>query len=103
MFLFRAPSDPPRGLRLGRDTTAMLLSAHGSLDLFHPETYETYFRSYLANVQPDRAAVTVAREARDFPEVEARFRMIDDEGMVPVVVPYGDSARRVEAFRAESP
>src|SRR5262249_7130604 len=83
LILFHARSDPPKGLRLGRDTTGVLLAAHGPLDLFRPRTYEAYFRAYLANVQPDRAGVTVAREARDFPEVEARVRMIDEQAWRP--------------------
>jgi CRISPR-associated endonuclease/helicase Cas3 len=101
LVLFHAPTDPPRGLRLGRSTTATLLEEGRGLDLFDPTTYRRYFARYLADVHPDREAVMTAREARDFPEVERKFRMIDDEGQAPVVVPYGEAADRVERYRAD--
>ncbi len=93
-------SPPPPGLRLGADTTRTLLNAMGDLDLFDPETYLTYFRRYFADVTPDANDVMGPRTGRDFPEVEARFRMIDDQGREAVVVPFGDAANRIEAYRA---
>ncbi len=99
LIVFRAPTDPPRGLQLAADTTAILLKERGHLDLFDPRTYQSYFARYLAEVTPDREDVMKCRAARDFPEVEARFRMIEDEGQVSIVVPYqtgGDQASEVE-------
>jgi hypothetical protein len=42
-----------------------------------------------------------ARLERDFPRVEELFRMIDDEGQVPLVVPHGDAADRIGDYRAD--
>jgi CRISPR-associated endonuclease/helicase Cas3 len=100
LIVFRSPKEPPPGLRLGADTTAALLEERGQLDLFNPETYQTYFRRYFADLDADANQVTVSRLARDFPEVDKRFRMIDDQGQVSVVVPFGDAAERIKAYRA---
>ncbi|MDG3004768.1 CRISPR-associated helicase/endonuclease Cas3 [Paludisphaera mucosa] len=100
LIVFRSPSEPPPGLRPGDDTTASLLrEQEGRLDLFDPSTYRTYFSRYFADVTPDALKVMEARLARDFPETEIRFRMIDDQGRASIVVPYGDAAERVEAYR----
>jgi hypothetical protein len=72
----------------------------GELDLFDPETYLTYFGRYFADVKPDANGVNLHRAARDFREVETRFRMIDDQGREAVVVPFGDAASRIDAYRA---
>jgi len=100
LIVFRAPSDPPPGLRHGATTTAVLLEQYGPLDLFHPESYRTYFYRYLAGIEPDANAVTTHRLARDFPKIEEAFRMIDDQGRESIVVPFGDAAKRIAAYRA---
>jgi len=100
LVLFRAPSDPPRGLRSGLETTTLLLGRHAaSLDLFSHETYQEYFRALLANCDPDVRRVNQARIERNYPEVASRFRMIDDDGQFAVVVPYGDAENRIENYR----
>ena len=40
-----------------------MLRAGGHLDLFDPATYDAYFRSYLAAVEPDREGIMPLREA----------------------------------------
>ena len=100
LVVFRSPTEPPRGsLRLGASTTSTLLSQHADLDLFDPVTCDRYFDRYLGGITPDERNVMAARLARDFPEVEKRFQMIDDQGRVSVVVPYGDAEARVAAYR----
>jgi len=100
LVLFRAPSDPPRGLTSGLDTTTLLLARHaGCLDLFSHETYQEYFRALLAKCNPDVSQVNQARIERNYPEVASRFRMIDDHEQLAVVVPYGDAADRIESYR----
>ena len=100
LILFRSPKGPPPGLRLGADTTTVLLNETGGLDLFDPMTYEAYFRRYFADVDADARQVMPARQARDFPKVEEQFGMIDEDGQVSVVVPFGDAAERIESYRA---
>jgi CRISPR-associated endonuclease/helicase Cas3 len=100
LVLFRAPSDPPRGMGRGLDKTLeMLADFGGELDLFANETYDRYFRRFFENVGVDEQQVMTARGQRDFPEVAERFRMIDDRGQVAIVVPYGQAIERVDRFR----
>jgi CRISPR-associated endonuclease/helicase Cas3 len=96
LILFKAPSEPPKGLQRGQEITRTLRKA-GALDLFDPDSYQRYFRLYLSGVGIGEP-VTLARTNRDFPKVADLFRMIDDGGQVPVVVPYGDSPERVRTY-----
>jgi CRISPR-associated endonuclease/helicase Cas3 len=98
LILFNAPTKPPRGLQLGLDTTRILIQHSGDLDLFDPLLYERYFKQYLAAIDTGRA-ITTEREARNFPEVARRFRMIDEDGMATLVVPHGDAKKRIESYR----
>ncbi|WP_337177404.1 CRISPR-associated endonuclease Cas3'' [Paludisphaera sp.] len=100
LIVFRSPSDPPPGLKLGAETTASLLAEQqGWLDLFDPATYRVYFSRYLDDVTPDSPDVMGARCDRDFPETQKRFRMIEDQARASIVVPYGEADRRIEAYR----
>jgi CRISPR-associated endonuclease/helicase Cas3 len=100
LIVFRSPSKPPPGLKLGAETTAILLNERGRLDLFDPATYRIYFSRYFADVTPDAPDVMGARRDRDFPEIQKRFRMIEDQGRESIVVPYGEADRLVAAYRA---
>ncbi len=72
------------------------------LDLFAPKTYQTYFDLYLAESETDAHGVMTSRVARDFPKVEARVRMIDDQGQVSVIVPFVASVKRIKVYRAKN-
>jgi len=98
LILFKAPKDAPRGLQRGQEITRTLRKV-GPVDLFNPDTYQHYFHLYLAGKDVGKA-VTLARSNRDFPEVASLFRMIDDGGQVPVVVPYGDAPARIRGYKA---
>lgn len=98
LILFRSPSKPPDGLRLGLDTTKILLDLDKPLDLFDPATFEVYFEQYLSAVQPDFKNVMGARASRDYPKVAELFRMIDEDGMETIVVPYGDAEKRIASY-----
>ncbi len=89
LILFRAPSDPPPGLRLGLQVADTLRRSGDPLDLFDPTTFDRYFREYFSSINVDRTEVTLSRTERDFPEVDARFRIIEEDGKAGVVVPYG--------------
>jgi CRISPR-associated endonuclease/helicase Cas3 len=99
LVVFRADSSPPEGLALGRSTTATLLAERGPLDLDDPATHRLYFGRYLADTLTDRTDVMGARRRHDFPEVRRRSRMIPGEDAT-VIVPYGDAAAAVAAYRA---
>jgi CRISPR-associated endonuclease/helicase Cas3 len=101
LIIFEAPTKPPRGLQLGRDMAQLLLrAAQNRIDLFGPATYDRYFTAYPASIVPDRDDVMTARKERNFPEVERRSRMIDDDAKAAIVVPYGGAPERIEDYRA---
>ena len=101
LIVFLPPTDAPRGLDVGRKTTSGMLNDPSleRLDLFDPTTYRIYFKRYLMNRNVDERDVMRARKDRDFPEIARRFKMIDDQGQVAVIVPYGDAEKRVQSYR----
>jgi CRISPR-associated endonuclease/helicase Cas3 len=98
LILFRSPTKPPLGLRLGLQTTDTLRNSGNPLDLFDPATFDRYFREFFSGKHPDARDVMLHRASRDFPAVADAFQMIDDEGKVNIVVPYGDFASRVADY-----
>ncbi|HEV3167989.1 MAG TPA: CRISPR-associated endonuclease Cas3'' [Isosphaeraceae bacterium] len=99
LILFRAPSKPPKGLERGLEATKILLGKDKWLDLFNPNTYNEYFRTFFSGLMPDGLDIMRARIELDFPEVAQKFHMIEEEGQVAVVVQFGDAADRVQRFR----
>ncbi|MCS6902102.1 MAG: CRISPR-associated endonuclease Cas3'', partial [Myxococcales bacterium] len=100
VILFRAPEPPPPGpLQQGLDATLLMLQGDPSLDPLSPAAIETYFRRlYQAGVE-DRHGIQVLRGEWKFREVAEKVRLIDEEGQVDLVVPYGDLGP-IECLRA---
>lgn len=101
VFIFRAPTDPPHGvLRQGVETTESMLNEFGeTLDLSQPDIFERYFRQLYSKHPLDRG-LQGERAALNFATVANKSSLIEDGYMTPIVVPYGDSAERLERFRA---
>lgn len=83
----------PTDYRVRIDVTASMLGA-GPLDLDDPSVATAYFRSLFQLVDPDAARIQAYREAFDFPTVEQRFRMIDED-TENVIVAYGSARARL--------
>lgn len=99
LIVFRAPTEPPRGvLHRAMETTLALLRLRGDLDVFDPATCEDYFQKLYAKHDLDDRSIQRDRESFDFATVAAKFRMIDS-ATHPIVVPYDDAMERVEEFR----
>jgi CRISPR-associated endonuclease/helicase Cas3 len=74
----------------------------GLADPEDPEALRGYFRELykaLGRGGTDREGVQGRRRALDFPEVDRRFRMIDED-TVPLVVRWGEEPQRQEVDRA---
>jgi CRISPR-associated endonuclease/helicase Cas3 len=95
--VFVGPSEPPRGVLLkGADLVGGYVR-EGEVDLFAPDLPARYFQDLTSVV--DTASPIPALEKRlNFPEVARLFRMIDDEG-TPVIAPFGDWRKAVDAVR----
>ena len=57
------------------------------VDLHSPGIYENYFRQLYQAVNTDKHRINELRQRLDFPEVAARFKLIEDDS-VPLVVRY---------------
>lgn len=88
----------PRGeYASARDQTAMLLRRKG-FDLHDPGVFREYFEMMYQNVDTDREKIQQLRQTLDYPEVAARFRLIEED-TVPVVVEYPEKDRQREKER----
>jgi CRISPR-associated endonuclease/helicase Cas3 len=86
-------SSPPGIYRTGIDTAATLLAS--GCNLHDPQTYELYFRSLFQAADLDAKGIQELRRAFDFPEVAARFRLIDDDSE-PAIVGSGNWKEEVD-------
>ncbi|MDB4950123.1 MAG: CRISPR-associated protein Cas3 [Gemmatimonadetes bacterium] len=102
VVVFRAETEPPAGiLRMGMEATRGMLRRHGDRLNFVDATYlDEYFRGLYARCELDPNRVQAERAALNFATVADKVKLIADESTHSLVVPYGDSARRLDAFRA---
>ena len=77
---------PPGDYRAGHDIARTMLNRPG-VDLHSPGIYENYFRQLYQAVNTDKHRINELRQRLDFPEVAARFKLIEDDS-VPLVVRY---------------
>jgi CRISPR-associated endonuclease/helicase Cas3 len=100
LHVFRAPTRPPEGiLDQGLAVAEVMLAAGGlELDLFAPATHAAYFeRLYRTGVDHDTKDIQGHRAKLDFRTVAEAYRLIDDDGSAPVVIPWDERARRAIA------
>ncbi len=86
VFIPEEGNIPPGAYRTGTDVAAKLTRS-GTVDLHDPAVYHQYFEDYYRHLDLDLKKVQPMRKLLDYPEVAARFQMIDD-ATVPVIVPY---------------
>lgn len=81
---------PPGAYRTGTEVAAALLKT--GADLHDPQLYDLYFRQLYRGVNLDKNNINSLRSALHYPEVAARFRLIEED-TVPLVVrwPRGHS------------
>ncbi|MHB1701824.1 MAG: CRISPR-associated endonuclease Cas3'' [Acidobacteriaceae bacterium] len=102
LHLFLAQSKPPAlSLRRGLDI-ALEYQKRRRLKLDDHAIFPKYFKKFFDLSTLDANGILALERERDFPEVAARFRMIDTPGE-PVVAPYGDGWNRVQQARAIGP
>ncbi len=85
---------PPGDYRTGHDIARAMLNSPG-VDLHSPGIYESYFRQLYQAVNTHKHGINELRQRLDFPEVAARFRLIDDDS-VPLVVRYPKNGSKVD-------
>jgi CRISPR-associated endonuclease/helicase Cas3 len=103
VVVFRAPTLPPRGVPCQALQVAETMLASGELDLGDPGVFERYFRMLYMGQHLDARGIQPLRANLAFASVGDRFEMIEDGFSRTIIVPYGDSAARVERLRHEGP
>lgn len=89
---------PPGAYKDATNTTRLMLGTTG-LSIDDPEHIRGYFNRYY-QAELDVEDVNALRRSLDFPEVAARFRIIDDR-TTPIVVPYGAATGIVSEVQAK--
>jgi CRISPR-associated endonuclease/helicase Cas3 len=74
-----------------------------NLDPLRPDIFERYFRQLYFIRQRDTQGIQADRCAFKFKTVAEKFRMIEDDGSEPVLVPFGDSSQQLDALRRFGP
>jgi len=85
---------PPGDYRTGHDIARAMLN-RPRVDLHSPGIYENYFRQLYQAVNTDKHHINELRQRLDFPEVAARFNLIEDDS-VPLVVRYPKKDSKVD-------
>lgn len=95
-------SDPPPGTpKIGMEVGLSMFKT-GQPDLCDPHLFPNYSRRVLNKCDTDKAGILELEEELDFPEVAARFRMVD-EPTISVVAPYGEAQALVAELRSRGP
>jgi CRISPR-associated endonuclease/helicase Cas3 len=87
---------PPGDYRSGHDIARTMLGRPG-VDLHSPGIYESYFRQLYQAVNTDKRGINELRQRLDFPEVAARFKLIED-ATVPLVMRYPKEDSKVDGM-----
>ncbi len=88
---------PGGAYRSGLGEAQAVLDRYGPEALHTPGIFREYFRRLFEVVDPDQKNIQRLRRALNYPEVAARYRLIEKD-TVPVVVPYGEGPRRLSEF-----
>lgn len=98
-IVFQAETLPPRGvLRKGLEIALAMLAGDHELAIEDPAVHEQYFRLLFHQSSLDKNGVVGQREAMNFATVASLVRLIDDRGLRPILVPWGDADERRQAF-----
>lgn len=100
LIVFRAETKPPDGtLKKGLESTETLLRRYGaSLDPWDPGILDEYFRILYMASDTDRHNIQADRQKLNFATVASNVRLVDDNYVRPVVVPWGESPSVVSTF-----
>jgi CRISPR-associated endonuclease/helicase Cas3 len=104
--IFRAPSQPPsNSLRRALAVALKYLHTPGfELNLNVPGLFLKYFSEVLDpnKVTTDSPGIALLEKEMDFPSVEDKFRMIDENGQT-ILAPYGDWKQLLKPLRYGGP
>lgn len=105
IYVFRAPTKPPKGiLSQALLTTELMWNVEGELDPNDPAVFERFFKGLYGaqGTQMDLRHVQRALQEWNFATAAKSFKLIDDAGQFSVVCPWGDGPKHLDAFREAS-
>jgi CRISPR-associated endonuclease/helicase Cas3 len=97
---YPADGSTPKGSYATALGEAKVYLKRDGIDLYDPELMTAYFRSLYGLVNTDERKINEGRKALDFPYVEEKFRMIDQDS-VSVLVRYDPDAYEAILREAE--
>jgi len=86
IFIPDGGGSPPGAYRTGVDTTLSIMN-QPSFDFDDPASCENYFKLFFQTVDHDTGRIQELRKSLNYPEVAARFRLIEDDS-APIYVTY---------------
>lgn len=100
MIVFLAESDPPPGVPTQAFDSMKVLLGLGGVDPFEPNDSTRFFRELYGKAanDPRDKELERLRRAFAFATVEEKFKLIDADTW-PIVVPWGEAAERLAAYR----
>lgn len=90
---------PRGGYQVAMNESRTALAVHGEAALRKPELMQEYFRRLHGSVETDRRRIQEFRAVMDFPEVAARYRLIEET--TAIVAPYGEWEEALERYERE--
>jgi CRISPR-associated endonuclease/helicase Cas3 len=101
VFVFRSENLPPRGTpKKGMEVTeGMLRDRGGILDPEDPTLFDAFFRQLYMLGDPDLKGILTNLQQFNFASVGRDFRLIEDGFTKSVIVPYGDSDKKVKEIQ----
>lgn len=90
---------PGGAYRSGLGEAQVLLERFGPEALHEPQIFRAYFQRLFEIVDLDQKQIQRLRQEFNYPEVAARYRLIEED-TVPVVVPYDEGPERLSKFLA---
>jgi CRISPR-associated endonuclease/helicase Cas3 len=109
LHIFNPTSEPPPGLATAAKETGEYLFKSaamdgGSFDLFDEAATRRYFTHFYAKMQDrvDGDGITNDRQEFRFRTVQAKYRLIDDQGTSTIIVPYGRASKLIDNVRQQT-
>lgn len=99
VIIFQPPSQPPPGvLRKATEVTMNLIRSTGeqSLDPFDCNSVERFFASLYYLSDNDSKSIATLTSQLKFDTIAKEFRLIEDDYLYAVVVPYGESLSLID-------
>ena len=103
LIVFQPESEPPPGvLRVGLETTKMLLEYQNDLDIFSPQVIQRYFEQLYTLIGNDSADIIAESTRLNFETIGQDMRLIDELPTTTILVTYDDDAHsRIADLRAQ--